>query len=125
MTSKPHDALFRAIFGLPCHAAAELRAVLPAAVVAELDLETLTPLDGSFVDEELRAAAKVLKTPDPVVRAACDQKDINARDRILMHAARPDVGSRDQILDQIPSIRRLVEPPVDVLRKCPELGLSP
>ncbi len=56
VTSFPHDALVRSIFGQPRHAAAELRAVLPAPIVAELDLRTLAPLDGSFVDDELRAS---------------------------------------------------------------------
>ncbi len=56
VTPTPHDALFRATFGQPRHAAAEQRAVLPAPVLAELALDTLAPLDGSFVDGELRSS---------------------------------------------------------------------
>ena len=53
MGPTPHDALFRGIFGQPEHAAAELRAVLPQAVAAQLDLTTLAPLPATFVDEAL------------------------------------------------------------------------
>ncbi len=56
VTPTPHDALFRSTFGQPRHAAAELRAVLPAPVLAELALDTLAPLDGAFVDGELRSS---------------------------------------------------------------------
>ena len=56
MTPTPHDALVRAIFGQPQHAADELRAVLPSDVLAELRLETLAPVEGSFIDEALRAS---------------------------------------------------------------------
>jgi hypothetical protein len=57
VTPTPHDALVRAIFGQPQHAASELRAVLPSAVLAELRLETLSPVEGSFIDEGLRASS--------------------------------------------------------------------
>lgn len=56
MTPTPHDALVRAIFGQPQHAAAELRAVLPSEVLAELRLESLATVEGSFIDEALRAS---------------------------------------------------------------------
>jgi putative YhgA-like transposase/uncharacterized protein DUF4351 len=46
--------LFRFVFGKPVHAASELRAVLPAPLVARLDLASLHPVTGSFVDEELK-----------------------------------------------------------------------
>ncbi|MSR46623.1 MAG: hypothetical protein EXS13_06115 [Planctomycetes bacterium] len=52
-----HDALVRTIFGLPQHAASELRAVLPAALLAQLDLDSLTRVEASFVDEALRSSA--------------------------------------------------------------------
>jgi hypothetical protein len=51
--AQPHDALFRFVFGKPVHAASELRAVLPAALLNRLDLTSLRPVNGSFVDEEL------------------------------------------------------------------------
>jgi predicted transposase YdaD len=49
-----HDGLFRLVFGKPAHAASELRAVLPPELTARLDLERLTPVNGSFVDSALR-----------------------------------------------------------------------
>ncbi|MDQ3032241.1 MAG: Rpn family recombination-promoting nuclease/putative transposase [Myxococcota bacterium] len=51
----PHDALFKRIFSDPRNAAAELRAILPPATLAALDLSTLRLEPGSFVDEELRS----------------------------------------------------------------------
>ena len=54
MTPTPHDALVRAIFGQPHYAAEELRAVLPREILGELRLETLTLVEGSFIDEGLR-----------------------------------------------------------------------
>jgi predicted transposase YdaD len=52
--SGPHDAVFRRIFGTPSNAASQLRAALPPAVVARLDLDQLTPVPGSLVDTTLR-----------------------------------------------------------------------
>jgi hypothetical protein len=52
----PHDALFRKTFSNPEHAAAELRAVLPPALLAKLDLSTLQLASGSYVDEELASS---------------------------------------------------------------------
>jgi len=57
VTPTPHDALVRAIFGQPQYAAEELRAVLPSTVLAELQLDTLAPIEGSFIDEELRQSS--------------------------------------------------------------------
>jgi len=54
VTPTPHDAFVRAILGTPEHAAAEFRAVLPEAIWNELDISSLQPLPGSFVDEKLR-----------------------------------------------------------------------
>jgi predicted transposase/invertase (TIGR01784 family) len=42
------------VFGKPVHAASELRAVLPAPLAERLDLANLRPVNGSFVDEELK-----------------------------------------------------------------------
>ncbi len=53
MTQTPHDALFKAVFSEPAHAAMELRAVLPPALVAATDWSTLTLEPGSYVDDEL------------------------------------------------------------------------
>ncbi|MFE8603994.1 Rpn family recombination-promoting nuclease/putative transposase [Archangium violaceum] len=52
--SGPHDLLARYTFGHPERAAAELRAVLPAHVVSEVDWTSLRREPGSVVDPELR-----------------------------------------------------------------------
>jgi Putative transposase, YhgA-like len=49
----PHDALFHAAFSHRENAAAELRAVLPAELVARIDWSTLELTDGHYVDESL------------------------------------------------------------------------
>jgi predicted transposase YdaD len=49
----PHDALFHAAFSRQENAAAELRAVLPPALVARIDWATLHLTDGHYVDEDL------------------------------------------------------------------------
>jgi predicted transposase YdaD len=49
----PHDALFKRTFADPAHARDELRAVLPPALLAQLDLDSLRPCPGSFVDPAL------------------------------------------------------------------------
>jgi predicted transposase YdaD len=51
--SGPHDLLVRYTFGAPERAEAELRAVLPAHVVAAVDWASLKQEPGSVVDEEL------------------------------------------------------------------------
>jgi predicted transposase YdaD len=57
VTSTPHDALVRAIFGQPDYAAQELLAVLPQRVRARIRLDTLALIEGSFIDEELRESS--------------------------------------------------------------------
>jgi hypothetical protein len=52
--SGPHDLFARFTFGHPERAAAELRAVLPAHVVSEVDWASLRREPGSVVDPELR-----------------------------------------------------------------------
>lgn len=51
----PHDAFVKAVFSRPENAAGELRAVLPPALLAHLDLSTLEASPKSFVDEKLRS----------------------------------------------------------------------
>jgi predicted transposase/invertase (TIGR01784 family) len=53
-TTTPHDALFKACFGRIDIARSELELVLPPAVLAQLDLASLTVLPGSFIDDDLR-----------------------------------------------------------------------
>jgi predicted transposase YdaD len=53
-TQNPHDALFKHVFSHPKRAAEELRHVLPDRVARHIDWQTLEPLPGSFVDDELR-----------------------------------------------------------------------
>jgi predicted transposase YdaD len=52
--SGPHDLFARYTFGHPERAEAELRAVLPAQVVSEVDWSSLRRESGSVVDPELR-----------------------------------------------------------------------
>jgi predicted transposase YdaD len=53
MRDSPHDKLFKEAFGNRHNAAAELRCVLPSALLAHMDLSSLTPLPGSFRDVAL------------------------------------------------------------------------
>ena len=50
----PHDSVFRQVFGAPANAASQLRAVLPPALATRLDLDRLTRVPASFVDEALK-----------------------------------------------------------------------
>ena len=52
----PHDALFRNTFSKVEHVAAELRAVLPPALLSRIDLTTLTLNPGSYVDADLTSS---------------------------------------------------------------------
>jgi predicted transposase YdaD len=54
MSTSPHDALFKAAFGQPEIARSEIELLLPHAIAAHLDLDTLEVCPGSFVDDELR-----------------------------------------------------------------------
>ena len=51
---RPHDKLFRTVFGDPAEAADLLRAYLPEPLAAELQWSRLTVQDATFVDEQLR-----------------------------------------------------------------------
>ena len=51
---RPHDTLFRTVFGDPAEAAALLRAYLPGPLAAELQWSRLTVQDATFVDDRLR-----------------------------------------------------------------------
>jgi len=53
VTNKPHDALFKAAFESPEHAAALVRPLLPISVSAAIAWDSMTLQVGSFVDPEL------------------------------------------------------------------------
>jgi predicted transposase YdaD len=53
MTDKPHDALFKAAFEKPEHAAGIFRSLLPAPVVEAIDWGTIARESGSFIDPDL------------------------------------------------------------------------
>lgn len=53
MTTRPHDALFKAAFEAPARAAGLLRCRLPAALDQALDWSTLVHEPGSYVNPEL------------------------------------------------------------------------
>lgn len=53
MTSRPHDALFKAGFELPEHAAGLFRSALPRALVDAIAWDTMSLEAGSFIDSEL------------------------------------------------------------------------
>jgi predicted transposase YdaD len=52
--SQPHDALFKAAFADPEHAAPHLRLLLPPRVAARVDFARLAVVPGSFVEPKLR-----------------------------------------------------------------------
>ncbi len=53
MSTTPHDALFKAVFGQPEHARGILRSIVPAAIGEAIDWRALTLCPGSFVDAAL------------------------------------------------------------------------
>lgn len=55
-TATPHDALFKAAFEAPEHAAGLFREVLPAAIVAAIDWSTIRRENGSFIGPTLAAS---------------------------------------------------------------------
>jgi len=54
MSSGPHDALFKAVFGESQHAGDMLRSVMPRVAVEALEWHTLVRQPGSFVDPVMR-----------------------------------------------------------------------
>lgn len=52
----PHDALFKAGFETPAHAAGLFRQVLPVALVDAIDWSTIQREPGSFIDPNLRSS---------------------------------------------------------------------
>jgi hypothetical protein len=54
MQPNVHDAFFKEMLSRPEHAASLLRQILPARIATRLDLASLAPCPGSFVDEALK-----------------------------------------------------------------------
>jgi len=52
----PHDKLVKEAFGSTEAMRGLLRSILPEAIVSLLDLDTLAPIPGSFIDEELASS---------------------------------------------------------------------
>ena len=55
-----HDALFKAVFSQSEHAARAIERMLPPALAAQVDFQTLTLQPGSYVDEALRESSSDL-----------------------------------------------------------------
>ena len=72
--NRPHDKLFRAVFGHAPEAAALLRAHLPETLARDLHWSSLTLQDATFVDDELRDSESDLLFS--VERAAGDQPPV-------------------------------------------------
>ena len=72
--NRPHDKLFRAVFGHAPEAAALLRAHLPETLARDLHWSSLTLQDATFVDDELRGSESDLLFS--VERAAGDQPPV-------------------------------------------------
>ncbi len=53
LVESPHDRLFKDAFGSPEAARGMIRALVPTSIVEKLDLDSLAPLPGTFVDEAL------------------------------------------------------------------------
>jgi predicted transposase/invertase (TIGR01784 family) len=53
MTTRPHDALFKAAFETPAHAIGLLREIVPASIRKAIRWDTLKHEPGSFVDQDL------------------------------------------------------------------------
>jgi predicted transposase/invertase (TIGR01784 family) len=111
VTSTPHDALFKAVFSQPQHAAAELRALLPATLVARTDWSSLTLVPGSYVDASLRERQSDLLF-------AARVGDADARYYVLFeHQSEPDPRMAFRLLRYVVRIweRRLEEAPAELL----------
>ena len=56
LLAQPHDAFFKSVFSDPVHTAGLLRGHLPAAIVAQIDWDSLVLVPSSFVKRSLRQA---------------------------------------------------------------------
>ena len=81
---QPHDRMFRHLMRQPVHAASELRAVLPAELVARLDLDQLAQVPGAHTNEHLRAGQS-----DLLFTVPCDGRDAYVY-VLIEHQSSPD-----------------------------------
>lgn len=90
-----HDGMFKRVFSDPLLAAAELRAVLPPALVARIDWPTLAPAPTSFVDEVFRQ-----RTSDLVFHARLrDSREAMLLWFLLEHQSTEDWWMLPRIID--------------------------
>ncbi len=90
--STPHDALFRAILDSPMRAAAILRQHLPSEIAAQLAAAP-EPLDGTFIDDELRNSQS-----DSLFKVRLVDGRPAYIYALLEHKARPDARTPVQLL---------------------------
>lgn len=74
MSSSPHDALFKAVFGQPEHARGALRAVMPAVLGDALDWASLAACPGSFTRHASTFGGPVHKRSDDDGAAIIDRR---------------------------------------------------
>ncbi|MCU1640474.1 MAG: uncharacterized protein JWN03_749 [Nocardia sp.] len=82
--SNPHDAYFRQVLARPADVAGELRVVLPNAVAARVDWDTLVLQPCSFVSQHLRS-----RYSDLLFRTRLDGHDAFVY-LLIEHQSRPD-----------------------------------
>jgi predicted transposase YdaD len=68
-TATPHDALFKAVFSRPEHAAGELRYLLPPPLAARIDWSALRLEPGTYIDKRLAGSASDLLFSAPCAGA--------------------------------------------------------
>ncbi|MCB9662073.1 MAG: Rpn family recombination-promoting nuclease/putative transposase [Sandaracinaceae bacterium] len=95
-----HDALFKRIFSAPEHAAGELRTMLPGSLVAQLDLDKLEVVEGSFVSKELRLRHTDLLFRVPFRKPRHGQRYVYVY-VLLEHQSRADPDMPFRILEYV------------------------
>ncbi|RLB53583.1 MAG: hypothetical protein DRJ42_11600 [Deltaproteobacteria bacterium] len=90
-----HDKLFKRAFSVPRHAAGLIRTMLPAALVARMDLSKLQLVPGSFVDRRLRH-----RHADLVFRVPIDGKTAFVY-FLFEHQSKPDALMAFRLLTYI------------------------
>ncbi len=106
MTTRPHDALFKAVFSVPAHAAALCRAVLPPDLLARLDLATLQHEPASFIDGELADLHGDLMLSVEVRTATAGAPSRALVYVLVEHQSRPDVDMPLRLLGYLVEVWR-------------------